>query len=42
MLVDQVSSADIIFIDAFSKIGIPMEEVGSFHRALEAFAEEQV
>ena len=42
VIVDQGSSADIIFIDAFNKLGMPMEEVGPFHSALVAFAREQV
>ena len=42
VLVDHGSSVDIIFIDAFNKLDMPMEEVGPFHSALVGFAGEQV
>ena len=39
-LVDQSNLVDIIFIDAFNKLDMPMEEVGPFHSTLIGFTGE--
>ena len=40
VLVDQGSLVDIIFIDAFTKLGMPMEEVGLFYSTIVGLVEE--
>ena len=42
MLVYQGSLTDIIFIDAFNKLRMPVEEIGRFHSSFMGFAGEQV
>ena len=42
VLVDQGSSADILFVDAFYKLGLLKEQVSPFHNTLVGFVGEQV
>ena len=42
VLVDQGSSANILFVDAFNKLGLSEEQVFPFHSTLVVFTREQV